>query len=62
MNEKGNPNHKSEKNKSVVKNVENLHKSRPAVIDFYSNYTKIISEAKYRAKQKGTGLKILTPN
>ena len=54
----GIPNHKSKK-KICNKNVENLYKSRQAVIDFYSNYTGIISEAKCKAKQEGTGLKIL---
>ena len=34
---------------------------KEAVIDFYFNYTKIVSEAKYKIKQEGTGLKILTP-
>ena len=48
----------SQKKNSVI-NVENLYKSRQAVIDFYRDYTKIVSEAKYRAKQEGTGLKIL---
>ena len=56
-----NPSHKSKENKSVIKNIAKLYKLRQAVINFYFNYTKIITEAKYRAKQEGTGLKILTP-
>ena len=57
----GNPSHKSKENKSVIKNVENLYKSRQDVIGFYYNCTKIISEAKYRAKQEGTRRNMLTP-
>ena len=58
---KGNPNRKSKKNLEVIKNVDKLCKSRTAAIDFYIEYTERVSEAKFRSKQEGTGLKILTP-
>ena len=59
---KGNPKRKSIKNLNVIKNVDNFHNSRQAAINFFIDYTKIVSEAKFKSKQKGTGLKILTPN
>ena len=37
-----------------------LYKSRNEAIEFYDDYSSMMSEAKYRAT-KGTGLKILTP-
>ena len=58
----GNPKRKSRKNLNVIKNVDNLYNSRQAAIDFFIEYTERVSEAKFRSKQKGTGLKILTPN
>ena len=59
---KGNPKRKSKTNLDVMKNVDNLYDSRQAVINFFIEYTERVSEAKFRSKQKGTGLKILTPN
>ena len=41
-----------------------LYKARNEAIKFYDDYSLMMSEAKYKAKQnetKGTGLKILTP-
>ena len=41
-----------------------LYKPRNEAIKFYDNYSSMMSEAKYKAKQnetKRTGLKILTP-
>ena len=41
-----------------------LYKPRTEAIKFYDNYSSMMSEAKYKAKQnetKRTGLKILTP-
>ena len=58
---KGNPNRKSKKNKNVIKNISNLYKSRKAAISFFIEYFERFSEAKSRAKQEGTALKILTP-
>ena len=48
----------------VINNLENFYKSREEVFNFFRDYTKIIFDSKYKAKQdetKGTGLKILTP-
>ena len=58
---KGNPNRKSKANLNLMKNVDKLYESRQGSINFFIEYTKRISEAKNRSKQKGTGLKILTP-
>ena len=33
-----------------------------AAFNFFIEYTERVSEAKFRSEQKGTGLKILTPN
>ena len=60
--EKGNPKRKSRTNLNVIKNVDNLYNSREADIDFFIEYTERVSEAKFRSKEKGTGLKILAPN
>ena len=41
-----------------------LYKARNEAIKFYDDYSSVMSEAKYKAKQnetKVTGLKILTP-
>ena len=41
-----------------------LYNARNEAIKFYDDYSSMMSEAKYKAKQnesKGTGLKILTP-
>ena len=41
-----------------------LYKARNGAIKFYDDYSTMLSEAKYKAKQnetKGMGLKILTP-
>ena len=59
---KGNPKRKSQTNLDVIKNVDNLYNSRQAAINFFIEYTERVSGAKFRSKQKGTGLKILTSN
>ena len=59
---KGNSKRKSRTNLNVIKSVDNLYNSRQAGIYFFFEYTERVSEAKFRSKQKGTGLKILTPN
>ena len=59
---KGNPKNKSKTNLDVIKNVDNLYNSRETAIDFFIECTERVSEAKFRSKQKRTGLKILTPN
>ena len=57
---KRNPNRKSKRNLEVIKNDDNLYKSRTAAIDFFIDYTERVSEAKFRSKQEGKGVKILT--
>ena len=57
---KENPKKKSKTSLDVIKNVDNLYNSTQAAIDFFIEYTERVSEAKFRSKQKGTGLKILT--
>ena len=55
-------NQKSKKN--TLYNIEMLYNARNEAIKFYDDYSSMMSEAKYKAKQnesKGTGLKILTP-
>ena len=50
--------------KEVINNLEKFYNSREEVINFFRDYTEMLSDANYRAKQnetKGTGLKILTP-
>ena len=58
---KGNTKRKSRKKLEVIKNVENLYNVRQATINFITEYTERVSEAKSRGKQEGKGLKILTP-
>ena len=53
---------KNSAQKKLIKNVENFRDSRQAVIDFYKDYSSMVINAAYDAKQqKGTGLKLLTP-
>ena len=42
-----------------MNNVKKLYKSREKVIKLFDDYSRIISEAKYKTKYQG--LKILTP-
>ena len=44
-----------------MENIENLYESRENTIKFLNNYSKIVSEARYKSVY-GEGLKILTPN
>ena len=55
-------NQKSKKN--TLYNIEMLYKARNEAIKFYDDYSAMMSETKYKAKQnktEGTGLKILSP-
>ena len=55
---------KTSKQKEVINNLENFYKSREEVINFFSDYVEMLSDANYNAKQnetKAKGLKILTP-
>ena len=48
----------------IINNLERFYVSRQEVINFFKDYTEMLSDANYRAKQnetKGTRLKILTP-
>ena len=48
----------------MIKNLNKFYNSREEVINFFRDYTEMLSDAKYNAKQnktEGTGLKILTP-
>ena len=59
-----NLNHKEENQLNTIKNVKNLYDSRQKIIDLLNDYSKIRSEAIYKAKRdetKRNGLKILTP-
>ena len=44
----------------MIDNLNKLYLSREEVINFFRYYFEILSEASYRAKQDGAGLKILT--
>ena len=44
----------------AINNIKTLYKSREEVIKLFDDYSRIISEAKYKTKY-GEGLKILTP-
>ena len=55
---------KNTKKKEVTDNLENFYKSREEVINFFRDFTEMLSDANYKAKQnetKGKGLKLLTP-
>ena len=55
---------KSNEQKNTLYNIEMLYKARNEAIEFYDDYSLMMSETKYKAKQnetKGVGLKILTP-
>ena len=50
-----------QKQKNALYNIEMLCKARNSVIQFFDDYSSMVSEAKLKAT-KGTGLKILTSN
>ena len=48
----------------IINNLEKFYLSREEVINFFRDFTEMLSDANYNAKQnetKGKGLKILTP-
>ena len=53
---------KNANQKKVLANANILYNARNSAIKFIQEYGSMILEAKRPAKQKGTGLKILTPN
>ena len=59
----GDPEHKDDYKKDVIKNTKNLYNSRQKVINLFNDSAKIRSEAIYKSQQNetGTGFKILTP-
>ena len=51
---------KTTEQKKVITNLENFYKSREEVFNFFRDYTKMMFDSGYKAKQdetKGTGLK-----
>ena len=55
---------KTPEQKKVVDNLEKFYHSKEEVFNFFRDYTKMIIDVGYNAKQaetKGAGLKILTP-
>ena len=58
----GNPKNRSEKQQNTIDNIENLYNSRQEVVTIFNDYAKSMSRNIYDSKQKGTGLRILTPN
>ena len=49
----------------MITNLEHFYKSREEVFNYFRDYTKIVLDSNYKAKQdeiSGKGLKILTPN
>ena len=51
---------KSRELKNAIYNTEMLYKARKETINFFDDYSSMISEAKNKVT-KGTGIKILTP-
>ena len=55
---------KTPEQKEVINSLENFYKSREEVINFFRDFTEMLSDANYYAKQNetmGKGLNILTP-
>ena len=55
---------KNTEQKEVVNNLEKFYSSREEVINFFRDYTEMLSDANYDARKnttEGKGLKILTP-
>ena len=59
---RGNPKYKSKEQDKTINNATNLYNSRQEVVKMFNDYAKNISKNIYESKQKGTGVKILTPN
>ena len=57
---KGNPKSKSEDQISVIKNVQNSFDLTEKIINFFRDYSILLSKAKYKAKHE-KGLIILSP-
>ena len=55
---------KTDNQKKVITNLENVYISREEVINFFRDYGKMVLDASYKSKQneaEGRGLKMLTP-
>ena len=55
---------KTTEQKEVINNLNKFYNSREEVINFFSDYIEMLSDANHNARQnktEGTGLKILTP-
>ena len=55
---------KTPEQEKIINNIERFYLSRQEVINFFRDYTEMLSDVNYRAKQnetKETGLKMLTP-
>ena len=57
---KGTPNYKSKDQISTIKNIEKPYNAWEKVLNFYNDYTRMASQAKYKSIHV-EGLKILTP-
>ena len=57
---KGNKKHWSKEQKNALYNTEMLYKARNSVIEFFDDYSLMLSKVKLKLT-KETGLKILTP-
>ena len=58
----GNPKNRSKEKQKTINNATNLYNTRQEVVKMFNDYAKNMSRNIYESKQKGTGLKILTPN
>ena len=55
---------KTPQQKEAITSLENFNKSTEGVFNFFRDYTEMVLDSNYKAKEdatKGTGLKILTP-
>ena len=57
---KGNPKSKSEDQISVIKNVQNIFDLTEKIINFFRDYSILLSKAKYKAKHE-KGFILLSP-
>ena len=53
---------KNQEQRQALNNINNLYNARDMAIKFIEDYGSMILEAKKIIKQKGKGLKMLTPN
>ena len=49
---KGNKNHRSKDEKNTLYNIKMLYKARKKVIEFFDDYSSIVSEAKFKATKE----------